>query len=86
MAVSRADLEELIRELPDSELTAAYEALERLTQGGREVAREQRQQKLRKAGLLEHAATGMTAEAFDSFEPITVRGEPLSDTVIEGRR
>ena len=85
MVVSRADLEELVRELPDSELTAAYEALERLTQGGREVARERRREKLRAAGLLARAATGTLSRELAGYDPPVITGETLAETVIKNR-
>ena len=86
MAVSRTQLEELVRELPESEITAAYEAVERLIERDQTAARDRLNQKLLDAGVLVHVATGMTPEEFDSFQPVPIRGKPLSDTVIEDRR
>jgi|AP95_1055475.scaffolds.fasta_scaffold164704_2 hypothetical protein len=86
MAVSRAQLEELVRELPESEITAAYEAVERLMARDRAATRDRRNQKLLDAGLLVHVATGMTSAEYNRCKPVEIRGEPLSATVIRDRR
>jgi len=85
MAVSRAELEELVRALPDSEITAAYEALERLISGDKDAARERRRDKLREAGLLAHAATGRASKEFGNYVPPVIEGETLAETVIKNR-
>ena len=86
MAVSRADLEALVRAWPETDVAAAGEALRSLIARDREAARERRRQKLRDAGLLAHAATGLSSEEFRSTPPVEIKGEPLSETVIRDRR
>ena len=85
-AATRDELRRLIDELPDEELSAVEETLRRLT--GKHVApsRLRRQQRLREAGMLESAAQGMDPKEFWGYNPPTIRGEPLAQTVIRERR
>ncbi|MBT3269546.1 hypothetical protein HN371_20545 [Candidatus Poribacteria bacterium] len=85
MAVSRADLEALVRELPEAEIGAAYEALRGLLARDSQVAREARRQKLRDAGLLVHAATGALPRDLDGYDPPVMTDETMADAVIKNR-
>ncbi|MEO2005375.1 MAG: hypothetical protein ABGY41_14910 [Candidatus Poribacteria bacterium] len=85
MAVSRAQLEELVRELPEAEITVAHEAVERLILHDRDSARERRRQRLRDAGLLAHAATGVLSQEFQTYVPPVIEAETLAETVVRNR-
>ncbi|MAF12680.1 hypothetical protein CMK11_19700 [Candidatus Poribacteria bacterium] len=85
MAVSRADLEALVRELPETDIAAACEALRDLVARNGQAAREARRQKLRDAGLLVHAATGTLPRDFDGYDPPVMTGETMAETVTKNR-
>ncbi|MDA1191761.1 MAG: hypothetical protein O3A46_08785 [Candidatus Poribacteria bacterium] len=91
---TREAIRKLVDELPDSELAAAQEALQRLFDhyDRRESDirnRERYEEDLLESGLLVSVPPPLDEETrrrFHTHRPITVKGTPLSERIIEERR
>ncbi|MDA1192365.1 MAG: hypothetical protein O3A46_11875 [Candidatus Poribacteria bacterium] len=86
---TREALRQMVNTLPDSELDAAQEALQRLFERHEDQTRQEYKQELIRSGLLISTPPPPTDETIRRFrgrKRITVKGKPLSDRIVEERR
>jgi len=73
-----------IYKLPLSEQTNIKKSLLDKSETKNEVSKQELWQKLFEEGLITHVPSDISDE--DDFEPIEIKGEPISETIIRERR
>ncbi len=88
MATSRLDrVFEEVRLLTPEEQQELGEMLKKLLEESRIPSLEKVSRRLMEQGLIaEEKRASLSVEEFESYTPITVRGKPVSQTLIEERR
>ena len=82
--ISTEDLKKLVE---IAEKIEPIEIMREISEGELEAREDEFERYLLAKGIVSHIATrDETDEEFDSFEPIEVEGEPLSETIIRERR
>lgn len=74
-----------IYKLPRNEQTNIKKNLLKKTETKDEISKADLWQKLFEEGLITHVPNGVSDEE-DDFEPIEIKGEPISETIIRERR
>jgi hypothetical protein len=84
-AVTRAEIQLLLDELPDDDLEAARDAIQRLRDERQRDDMSPYHRRLLEAGLVTRIPRREDMQRPRTFEPIRIEGKSVSETIIEDR-